>query len=197
MRTKCQEKQGDCPIKTPSSFTSTIDSFNRVRDAEIVKDHIGLAEKGDDKTKFVSARNENSDVLATGYVRVVYGDHGPYVEFDKQHIDFSKWPNVKKKSDFAYYDERFTEDKKIMLYVQKKSVEKVPNPLRKGKFSVFNNRAEGYADYKPGMHYVSVLDLELAGKEDEEEVEAAVAKVEEKTAKLTKTQRTEDSASPT
>ena len=38
----------------------------------------------------------------------------------------------------------------------------MPNPRRKGKLSVFNNRAEGYADYKPGMYYVSVFDLVLA-----------------------------------
>ena len=52
-----------------------------------------------------------------------------------------------------------------MLYEQKKSVKNVPNPPRKGAFSVFNNRSEGYADYKPGMYYISVLNLKVAKEE--------------------------------
>ena len=45
-----------------------------------------------------------------------------------------------------------------MLYVQKKSVRGVQNPP-KGELSVKNNRAEGYADYKPGMYYISTSQL--------------------------------------
>ena len=49
-----------------------------------------------------------------------------------------------------------------MLYVQRKSLAKVPNPPRNGLLSVPNNRKEGYADYKPGMCYISVFDLRTA-----------------------------------
>ena len=115
----------------------------------------------------MSASNDSQIVLATGYTRIVYGDHGPYFEFDEKHIGFSEFPNIKIKSQSAYYDERFTEDKLIMLYVQKRSVKGVPNPPRKGKLSVFNNRSEGYADYKPGMYYVSAF--ELRAKRDDAE----------------------------
>ena len=36
-------------------FTSTIDSFNRVRDAEMVEKYIGLSEEGNESTEFLSA----------------------------------------------------------------------------------------------------------------------------------------------
>ena len=63
--------------------TSTIDSFNRVRDQASVKKHIGLPEEGNDNTMLVSAHNDTQIFLATGYTRIVYGDHGPYFEFDE------------------------------------------------------------------------------------------------------------------
>ena len=71
-------------------FTSTIESFNRVRDAEMVKEHIGIAEEGNDECKFVSVFGQKSKILATGYKRIVYGDHGPYVEFEGKHVNFSQ-----------------------------------------------------------------------------------------------------------
>ena len=60
-----------------------------------------------------------------------------------------------------------------MVYVQKKSVKGVPNPPRKGRLSVFNNRSEGYADYKPGMYYVSVFDSNI--RNENKEVAAVTA----------------------
>jgi len=155
-------------IRQSAMFTSTIDSINRVRDAGIVSKYRKIREEGDEKTQFQSALNNRPSVLATGYTRVVYGDHGPYVEFEEHHLDMSEWPKVKEKSRNAFYDERFTKDGKIMLYVQKKSVKNVPNPPRKGYFSSFNNRAEGYADYKPGKFYVSALDLQIKVKPAED-----------------------------
>ena len=70
-------------------------------------------------------------MLATGYTRMVYGDHGPYVEFDEKNLNLSEFPHVKKKSTSAYYDERFTEDRKIMLYEQKKVRQKGSEPTKK------------------------------------------------------------------
>ena len=79
----------------------------------------------------------------------MYGDHGPYVELDPRHVQLAAFPKVKIKGRFAYYNERRTADDAVMLYVQRKSVAKVPNPPRNGLLSVPNNRKEGYADYKP------------------------------------------------
>ena len=104
-------------IRQSAMFTSTIDSINRVRDARIVSECRKSLEEGNDETQFVSALNKRLGVLATGYTRIVYGDHGPYVEFEEHHLDMSKWPKIKEKSKWAFYDERRTEDGKILLYV--------------------------------------------------------------------------------
>ena len=96
--------------------------------------------------------------VATGYKRIVYGDHGPYFEFDESQIIFKNFKWFKKKSSLAFYDERYTENRHVKLYEQKKSVNRVPNPPR-GAFSKRNNRPEGYADYLPGMYYISAFPL--------------------------------------
>ncbi len=59
---------------------------NRINDKNRVEIDLNLEEFGDDKTKFILP---NNDLFAIGYNRIVYGDHGPYVEFlmDNIHID--------------------------------------------------------------------------------------------------------------
>ena len=59
-------------------FKSTIDSANRARDAEVVANTLGIPEKGKENIEF-TAQSKESLHLATGYNRVVYGDHGPYL----------------------------------------------------------------------------------------------------------------------
>lgn len=120
---------------------------NRIRDKNDVEVNLCLSEFGDEKTEF---RTKNGTLFAKGYVRIVYGDHGPYVEFEKYHIDFSIF-KLHKKSNRAWYDEWYLED--IMLYDQKKDVSMLPNPPR-GKKSFRGNRKEGYADYRVGKIYL-------------------------------------------
>jgi hypothetical protein len=45
---------------------------------------------GDDTTIFVNEK-DTSAVIAVGYRRVLYGDHGPYVEFTKHQIHWEAW----------------------------------------------------------------------------------------------------------
>ena len=52
----------------------------------------------------------------------------------------------------AWYDEAYTESG-VLLYMQKRTVDGLPNPP-KGKYSVNNNRSEGYADYRIGYMYI-------------------------------------------
>ena len=136
--------------KIAGNFVSTIDSSNRARDAECVAETLGIPEEGSHNFRFMSSCKQRTPV-ATGYERVVYGDHGPYVEFNKDQIIFESVPKYRKKSEHAFYGERFTSNQEVMLYEQKRSVKGVQNPP-KGKLSVKNNRAEGYVDYKPGMY---------------------------------------------
>ena len=134
-------------------FKSTVDSRNRRRDKAMIEERLGLPEQGSESLELFSSFDEDLKI-ATGYQRIVYGDHGPYFEFSKDQILWENFPKSRKKSAAAYYDEAYTDDYKLMLYVQKKTVKDRPNPP-KGRFSCRNFRAEGYADYLPGMFYLS------------------------------------------
>tara|TARA_R110002096_G_scaffold102957_1_gene227179 strand:- start:148 stop:8907 length:8760 start_codon:yes stop_codon:yes gene_type:complete len=141
---------------------TTIDSPNRKRDAARVrKEHPDLTEQGNKSTVFT---DKNGEVLATGYDRVVYGDHGPYIEFSRDNMRMEAFPGRNKRS---FYDEGYTSDKKVKLYIQKRDVSTGQN-LRKnppaGKYSVSNNRPEGYADYKPGKFYISPDQVSVQSK---------------------------------
>ena len=103
--------------------------------------------------------------VATGYKRIVYGDHGPYLEFDESQIVFKNFKRFKKKSSLAFYDERYTENRHVELYEQKKSVNRIPNPP-KGEYSKRNNRPEGYADYLTGMYYIRFFAYNRPNKGD-------------------------------
>jgi hypothetical protein len=94
--------------------------------------------------------------------RVVYGDHGPYIEFDKHHILlplYSRFgdalPSLPDPDTSKYYywlhPKGFPQTK---VYWQIKPVTDMPNAPRRvdDKKSDFN-RKEGYADYIRGMFY--------------------------------------------
>lgn len=90
-----------------------------------------------------------------GYDRIVYGDHGPYVELSPEHVC---WPTFHdgfvQKPEISFYDELWTCDGSTMLYAQKRPVLNKPNPPC-GPFAVQNNRREGYANYLGGKYYLS------------------------------------------
>ncbi|CAE7721289.1 unnamed protein product [Symbiodinium pilosum] len=137
------------------TFRSTVDSWNRKRDRKWVENRLGIPEEGDGSTTFVNEL-DTSVVIAVGYRRVLYGDHGPYLEFTKHQIKWESFPVVKPdKPSHAYYDERFTEDQHVKAYEQRKTVRDKPNPPP-GPWSASHNRFDtGYADYQPGYVYVS------------------------------------------
>tara|TARA_R100001082_G_scaffold111273_1_gene94634 strand:+ start:4349 stop:14581 length:10233 start_codon:yes stop_codon:yes gene_type:complete len=148
---------------------TTINSPNRLRDAErIAKQHPGLSEIG----KAVNLKTTDGKAIATKYNRVVYGDHGPYIEIDPKDLN----PAVIKKrykSKNKWYDQAFVGGNKAKgipgakIYFQKKGVGGLSAPPGKHKtpkdkphYGVDMKRGpEGYADYKPGMVYVSPDDI--------------------------------------
>lgn len=148
-------------------FATTAIYENRLSDKSELEQKLGLSEQGNQSTKFYSL---NSTYLFEGYNRIVYGDHGPYIEFDLQNIrcklkskfgnyvDYNNLPG----DDFKYYYYWLQpiNDLSIKVYLQIKTVHNLPNAPKRddGKLSCFN-RAEGYADYKRGMFYVNPYDL--------------------------------------
>lgn len=107
--------------------------------------------------------------LLRGYHRVVYGDHGPYVEFSLFHLmapltygnstKLFEEAKCEKDVDFYYYWLE-TIPRTSKIYYQLKDVSNMPNaPERPDGLPSQFNRPEGYADYKVGMYYISAFDL--------------------------------------
>ena len=61
--------------------SSTADSWNRIRDKTFVEKVLCIPECGCEKATFASI--VSGEVVAVGYRRVVFGDHGPYIELER------------------------------------------------------------------------------------------------------------------
>lgn len=133
---------------------------NRLADKKKVEETCHIEEVGNSTAKFYTP---GGTLFAEGYIRVVYGDHGPYVEFNKSHI---KCKLVRKFNQpappDAYYEWLFPVGEiGVKVYDQRRDVKHLKNPPKGG---VMGNRKEGYADYVVGMIYVSPYDLEVKAK---------------------------------
>jgi hypothetical protein len=83
-------------------------------------------------------RTRTGLVLAHGYVRVEFGGRGPYIEFRPCQIVHESIKHVEAK--WVQYSEfRSTDASNVELYFQKQTV--------------------NYANYVPGMWYISPFDL--------------------------------------
>lgn len=97
---------------------------------------------GDDVTEFVTKSGTH---IATGYIRIVIGKRGPYIEFsdgniNKNNIYIPEYAFYRVHNNSVYYLEYRTLDESyVKVYFQKKLVD--------------------YADYKVGFYYVSPFDL--------------------------------------
>jgi hypothetical protein len=137
-------------------FKTTAIYENRIRDKKELFAEILFTEEGDSQTLFLTSKD---NLLCTGYERIVFGDHGPYIEFSIYQVNFDNW--FSERLGLGYYDKFYPRDEsRILMYAQRKTVEKLPNPP-KGKRSFRGNRKEGYADYKVGMFYISPWEKNL------------------------------------
>lgn len=144
-------------------FQSTAIYPNRLEDKEELESKLSLQEQGNEQVKFYLDANT---ILAIGYERIVYGDHGPYLEFRKDHLKckmFSKFGNVIEYNNLPSLDYKYyyfwlypANFEQVKIYLQIKPVNNLPNAPKRvdGKKSTFN-RPEGYADYKRGYFYIS------------------------------------------
>ncbi len=91
--------------------------------------------------------------VATGYIRVVIGERGPYIEFSPEQIILVNLhiPEDKRfkltlywRDKVDYFEWRTNDDANVKIYEQKRTVD--------------------YADYRVGMLYASPFDLFVDGK---------------------------------
>jgi hypothetical protein len=150
---------------------------NRIEDKDLVELLFGLPEfpNSDIDTKIFVSSAKGPMLFAVGYERVVYGDHGPYIEFNRLQIKaFLDYHHNGRPFDEnssvitagrelgVYYYWLETDPVSVKVYFQVKSVSRLSNaPARPDdKPSRFNRPAgEGYADYKVGFYYISAFDL--------------------------------------
>lgn len=159
-------------------------TLNRLRDQWRVQKQLNLAEVGDSETVFCEllawdtirwrgGYQMYSNVIAIGYERIVYGDHGPYIEFARHQIQWNAWPHFFDKRRYnSYFDEYYTEASHelwqthwdswdpnpmrgvLLLYAQTRPVNDRPWAPGSGS-SPHAGRPNGYADYRPGYFYVA------------------------------------------
>jgi hypothetical protein len=158
-------------------------TLNRLRDQWRVQKQLGLGEVGDDKTVFrervpseltqMQYPDNFPIVVAVGYERIVYGDHGAYIELSESQIRWRAWPHYFDKRKYnSYFNEYYTRASHIMweskwkrwdsnptkgvlmLYAQSRSVSDRPWAPGAGS-EPHAGRPNGYADYRPGYYYVA------------------------------------------
>ena len=134
--------------------TSTADSSNRLRDKKRIESKWAVCEFGNPSIEFFDAAGE---LVARGYEGIVYGDHGPYLEFKEEQIYWPTFCRHKLKGPGRTHFEHYNADVSLKLYGQFQTVADQPNPPSgfPNPFSTSNNRPEGYADYRPGRIYLS------------------------------------------
>lgn len=107
------------------------------------EENLKIEKEGDHTRTFYS---EDLTPVAIGYNRVVIGDYGPFVEFTKEQLQMAKfkdkWPRNPDKDVYYYW---LTGPNNIKCYEQVKTV--------------------SYADYLPGMYYISPKELYKLTKE--------------------------------
>lgn len=138
----------------PDLWYSTAIYPNRVADKAIIESSYDLPERGCAR----SFMTVGGTLFAERYVRVVYGDHGPYVEFDPKDVLCKltrKWRHPAPEGVYFEWLHPAGEPG-VKVYDQRRTVRNLPNPPYPG---FQGNRAEGYADYRVGMVYVSPHDF--------------------------------------
>jgi hypothetical protein len=130
---------------------------NRIEMKKYIEDKYKLEEFGSGHIKFYSKMEKI--LIIEGYVRIVYGDHGAYLEMSKNNIKWEAF-NICAREGIGYYDIYYTKDK-VKLYLQRMTVSNLPNPP-KGRYSCNNNCPDGYANYRIGYCYISPDDISLS-----------------------------------
>jgi hypothetical protein len=84
------------------------------------------------------------------YSRIVIGDYGAYVEFSQDDI-FPQNIQIKHGQEYRIYDDKYSKNVKYHYYTTKNKKEDVK--------IYFQVRLVDYADYKPGLYYISTEEV--------------------------------------
>lgn len=144
-------------------FISTATYPNRRKDKEDIEKFKGFNEEGskDIDIHTSPSKDYKTTRICRGYRRVVYVDHGLYLELYKDDIEWDQFRLVRKPS-HSYYDLAYTSGGNAKLYLQKRGVKHKPNPPSDGRIRIVRNHCrEGYADYQQGLVYIDACSVVL------------------------------------
>lgn len=98
--------------------------------------------------------SKSGTLIATGYNRVVIGDYGAFVEFDKTQV-VSQNIKVKAGQEYRYNDEQYSKNVKYFWLTAKDNSDcKI----------YFQKKTVDYADYKVEMFYISPYEVKTERK---------------------------------
>lgn len=132
-------------VRGSNKFYKPLDKEQSQIIREDYKSRVLISLDGSDTQEFY---NKSGTLLAVGYERVVIGDYGAYVEFLPGQI------NDGAIKDKFYRGEAKPWQKYWWLESKDRSKTKIYEQIREVK----------YADYKPGLYYISPKDLYIVGE---------------------------------
>eukprot|EP00929_Paragymnodinium_shiwhaense_P039820 TRINITY_DN20865_c0_g1_i1.p1 TRINITY_DN20865_c0_g1~~TRINITY_DN20865_c0_g1_i1.p1 ORF type:complete len:490 (+),score=74.31 TRINITY_DN20865_c0_g1_i1:95-1564(+) len=179
---ECRGNTGEVPKDLQKYLLQDpFQTMNRLKDQLHVQATLGLREVGNDNTVFrekaipgttsSSASSSPGVIVATGYERILYGDHGAYVEVRPEQVNWEAWPHYFNKRTYnSYYDEYYTAASHkrwetawehwnwkpkgiLLLYAQLHAVADRPWAPGASNENAHAFRPHGYADYRPGYFY--------------------------------------------
>lgn len=108
----------------------------------------GLNIKGNKDNKLYTL---TGTLIANGYNRIVIGDYGAFIEFDKEQT-IKENIKVKEGQEYRINDSNYNKNVKYYwLTAKDNSNIKI----------YYQKRTVSYADYKPGMFYISPYEIKL------------------------------------
>ncbi|MGH3597688.1 MAG: hypothetical protein ACRDUT_17305, partial [Mycobacterium sp.] len=131
------------------SEKSQADTPFRKKMKTLVENFFSINEHGTQEIE-IRQRGREERVLARRVTGVVYGDGGPYIECEQDDLEIDNFPISEH---HFYFNQLFTSDRKVKVYIQKRTVSDRPNPPHSATYRDPQNRPTGYADYKIGKAY--------------------------------------------
>ena len=147
------DKTLKCPSSNPSSATTPFRKYWKA----IIEPYTGLLEYPTDSSQLIF-KTSDGHTFAKGYNRILYGGHGPYIEFSKTNVVLRSL--IKKDRSLAkkrYYDLLYSNDESVKLYYQLKEVkgQKLAKPDSEMPVTDPTPVRDGYASYVIGMFHLS------------------------------------------
>ena len=116
---------------------TTATTKRRIADKQKIERDLGLPEFEEGVT--VEFTTPGGYKISESYTRIVFGDRGPYIEIEPKHTVWSNFECTRR--GIGYFNKWYSPDG-IMIYDQRRTVK--------------------YADYLPGMVYVSPYEVKVA-----------------------------------